>query len=639
MTIAEEALTTGRDIVASPEANVASTINGGLAKFVGWPYELRQEAWFDLDGRASHAFASVVCMGEGSGQQPASAIISDRVAAVIDTSESLDLDSFRSAYARIAAAKRHKKTPSPRVDGTPSTNVTLGIILARRSALPLEVFAEEVERLNAQTPSREWPDMIVIAGIGVINYAIQFPGEGLGGDFLPPQDGGVSSYTPPVYVVIVLRPVGEYWFNKMAAFLVAHLAIFSPGAKLPNFMDLLEGSSSMAVTCSGFQYNLKGELVPVPRQFYNDRYFPPRPLRIEDRNGKLLATIQFLPWQEGGAVMMTGKMPLEAIMVFLGKVGLTGGVIRPNDTRISNVIPITAANFNEMLNRFQAQSNMVVKDPGKWVIQKFADEGSTSPYMARLFMGIMRFRDIVYMEPAKREQFDKRYELVNSSLMNARATAKEIVDRWEEHTRKCASGEVVKQQGQNVTIEVNVDKELRRDVETFLNGAVRTLKMGMQELATELKVNIGFLFKKQNAFDTGIAALLPSDSLLADYLIQTRAWSERLVGARNAIEHEGWALPRVKYDIGATGVTVTEPEISGQSMTEFVKAMLDRMCCFVEEVTVHCLQGQTSPEITITEIPFSKRLTEAPERFMITLRNGGRTPWRIAYHTTAFQEV
>ena len=506
--------------------------------------------------------------------------------------------------------------------------------------MPLEVFAEEVDRLNAQTPSREWPDMIVIAGVGVINYAIQFPGEGLSGDFLPPQDGGVSSYTPPLYVVIVLRPVGEYWFNKMAAYLVAHLAIFSPGAKLPNFMHLLEGCSSMAVTCSGFQYNLKGALVPVPRHLYNDRYFPPRPLRIEDRKGKLLATIKFLPWQEGGAVMMTGKMPLEAIMVFLGKVGLAGGVIRPNETTISNVIPITAANFNEMLNRFQAQSNMVVKrDSGKWVIQKFADEGSTSPFMARLFMGIIRIRDIVYMEPAKREQFDKRYELVNTSLMNARATAKEIVDRWEEHARKCASGEVVKRQGQNVTIEVNVDKELRRDVETFLNAAVRTMKMGMQELATELKVNIGFLFKKQNAFDTGIAALSPTDPLLAEYLVQTRVWSERLVGARNAIEHEGWALPRVAYNVGASEVTVTEPQISGQSMTEFVNTMLDRMCCFVEEVTVHCLQGQTSPEITITEIPPSKRLAEAPERFMVTLRNGGRTPWRIAYHANGFQEV
>ena len=73
MTIAEEALTTGRDIVASPEANVASTINGALATFVGWPYELRSGSMVDLDGRASDAFASVVCMGEGSGQQPASA--------------------------------------------------------------------------------------------------------------------------------------------------------------------------------------------------------------------------------------------------------------------------------------------------------------------------------------------------------------------------------------------------------------------------------------------------------------------------------------------------------------------------------------------------------------------------------------
>jgi hypothetical protein len=88
---------------------------------------------------------------------------------------------------------------------------------------------------------------------------------------------------------------------------------------------------------------------------------------------------------------------------------------------VTYVLPITAANFGEMLTRFQRQSNMLVRraEPN-WIVQKFADEGSTSPFMARLYLGILRLRDINYADPAKRETFDKPYEFVMSSLMNAR---------------------------------------------------------------------------------------------------------------------------------------------------------------------------------------------------------------------------
>lgn len=149
--------------------------------------------------------------------------------------------------------------------------------------------------MNAQTPGREWPDMVVVASTGSINYAVQFPGESLSGDFLPPAEGALSNYTPEIYVVMVMRPTGTHTFNKMAAFLVAHLVIFSPGAKVPNFSHILEGVPKTAVTLSGYQYNLGGDLVPVPRQFYNDRYLPPPPILIEDQKGQLLSTIQFLP--------------------------------------------------------------------------------------------------------------------------------------------------------------------------------------------------------------------------------------------------------------------------------------------------------------------------------------------------------
>ena len=554
----------------------------------------------------------------------------------------MDLEGFRAAYARIAQAKRLKKATAPHLNGTPRTTVTLGIIFAQRSTLPLEDFAEELERLNARTPSREWPDMVAVSLTGSIHYAVQFPGESLSSDYLPPAEGALTGFTPPMYVVLVLRPTGVHTFNKMTAFLIAHLAIFSPGAKLPNWSHILDGAPRTAITISGYQYNLKGELLPVPRQFYNDRHLPPPPMRIESPKGELLSTIQFVPWQDGGTVLLKGKLPLEGLMVFLGKEGLErGGIVhRPPDLQISYVVPITQANFNEMLNRIQRQSNMVVRSgEGKWIIQKFADEGSTSPFMARLLMGVMRLRDLVYSDHAKRDKFDKPYEFVNSSLMNARTTAKEIGKLWREHAQKVASGEIARVQGRSIQIDESIDKELRRQFESFLNAAVRAIKQGMQGLGSELKVNIGFMFKRQGAFDAGIAALQATDSLLAEYLRQTRTWSERVVEIRNDVEHKGWTLPRVNYAQAGGGITAAEPEISGETVTQFVKYMIDRLCCFVEEFTAHCLQRHMPAEFTITEIPPANRLTEAPERFRVTLTCGGRPAWQIAFHSSSFEET
>jgi hypothetical protein len=40
-------------------------------------------------------------------------------------------------------------------------------------------LAGELTLLNAKTPHEQWPDIVVLAGVGVINYAIQFPRKGL----------------------------------------------------------------------------------------------------------------------------------------------------------------------------------------------------------------------------------------------------------------------------------------------------------------------------------------------------------------------------------------------------------------------------------------------------------------------------
>jgi hypothetical protein len=58
----------------------------------------------------------------------------------------------------------------------------------------------------------------------------------------------------------------------------------------------------------------------------------------------------------------------------------------------------------------------------------------------------------------------------------------------------------------------------------------------------------------------------------------------------------------------------------------------DRM----EELTV---QRLLPVGITVTEIPFAQRVVEAPERFGLTLTNGGMPPWRLEFHDSSFEET
>ena len=108
---------------------------------------------------------------------------------------------------------------------------------------------------------------------------------------------------------------------------------------------------------------------------------------------------------------------------------------------------------------------------------------------------------------------------------------------------------------------------------------------------------------------------------------------------RNAVEHEGWILPQVEYVQKDGRIDAIEPLIDGQPASEFVAEILDRLACFVEEVTAHCLQKQLPAGITITELRVADRDTEMPERFRVTLANGGMPAWRIAFHQSSFENT
>ena len=643
MEIGQDARETGRKIATVSIESLSTALRDGVEKFIGHPFKVSSGSVIDSDNKVSDLFAAIVYVESEESQSKApSQLPADSTAVVIDATDNLTIDKFRAAYLRVAKAKRLKKSPTPLIE-TPTTNVTLGLIYAQVSDLTLEAFAKELERLNSTTPSCEWPDMIVVSSIGAIQYAVQFPGESLSGDYLPPAEGALSNYIPAIYVVMVLRPTVAFTFNKMMSFVVAHLGIFSPGAKLSNFTHFLENVPKTAVVFSGYQYDLKGNLNSVPSTMYQDRMVPVTPQQITDQRGNHLASIQLVPWQDGNVILLRGKLPLLGLLPFFGQQDLlkSGVVNRPDDLQVSYVLPITSIDFDKMLNEFQQRSNMLVKRPqSQWIVQKLADEGSASPFMARLFMGLMRLRDTVCSDLATRQSFDAAFDFVPSTLLSTRTTVREILGLWEGHARKVASGEVVLRQGSAIHINENIDKELRKQVEHFLNSASRVVKQGMQGLTKHLGTDIGFLFKQQSAFESGVDALRAIDPLLADYLQKSRQiWSERLIESRNNLEHKNWSLPRVTYNTNEINIVVIEPQIAGQAVTEFVQEMLDRICCFVEDVSAHCLQKKMPTPITIAEIILGERRPEAPERFQVTLSVGGQPRWEIYYPLLPFDKI
>jgi hypothetical protein len=626
---------------AADDVKTVDQLNNFLKKFIAPNFDVGRSSIVDLDGKQTATFPIVVfrnANGESVLGQP---IPIDRVAAVIDVYDELDQEGLREAYDRISSIKQIAKTPVPR--GDVRSNVTMGIVFAKRSSCSLEAIADEVYHINSKTHHDHWLDMVVLPNVGVLNYAVQFPCDGLSGDFMPPAQGALRGTPPAFYVVMVMRPLESYSCNKFLSVLIAHLQLFAPDVReqLPNFASILDGVSPTAVTYLGFQPNLDGALVPATAEEYRGRNIPQSPITIEDAKGSVLANIEFRKWQDGGIVLLVGKLPLEGMLVFLPNPRSEYlRVIKRDNVQVSYVLPIDQPQFQMLLDNIRQRSNLKVNtNPGGFVIQKLMDEGTSTPFIARCTLGLLRIRENVITDPGKRDVFDKVFQNTLSSLMTARSACKEYHKIWTAHVDRIASGEIGRINGPHIEILENADKKLSVEFESFLNAATRAIKTGLQALSSQLGVDIGFLFKKPSAFEAGIAKLRDRDSVLADYLLECRKWTERLVLMRNNLEHEIWEFPKVKYALKNGAIQVEEPHLGNESVGGQLEFFLDRLQCAFEEMLAHLLQFKLPMGVALTEISAQIRTQEAPERFRVTLAVGGEEPWTLQYCPDKFDEV
>jgi len=205
----------GEQITATPGPGIADELNRHLNQLLRSPFQAASGTAFDGDGLRTAPFGCLIftrVQGAETLDGWAVNINADRLACAIDVTHTLDLIGLRQAYARIAHAKTLKKSPAAR--NVTHTTITFGVIFAVAAAVPLEQLADELDRLNRQTPAAHWPDMVVSAPYGLISYAVQFPGEALSGQWLPPAERALANYVPATYIVMIIKPSLGHTFNQ-----------------------------------------------------------------------------------------------------------------------------------------------------------------------------------------------------------------------------------------------------------------------------------------------------------------------------------------------------------------------------------------------------------------------------------------
>jgi hypothetical protein len=229
------------------------------------------------------------------------------IACAIDVHENLGLEELRRSYERIVQVKALAKKPVPNVsEGPPVADATMGIVFSVDANVPIEALAEEIARLNHKHSYHLWPDMVVVLSRGSVNLACQFPYRSLG-DFLPPARG--VAHRAAMYVHVFARAHSAFALNKMCAILFPYLYLFQPGVGLPPYQEILRNMPTLGMPIAAFQFNLKGDLVPVPTEMRFDELFLfPLSFRVEDQQGNLHAKVQYMPWQDGGVVRVQGAV-------------------------------------------------------------------------------------------------------------------------------------------------------------------------------------------------------------------------------------------------------------------------------------------------------------------------------------------
>jgi uncharacterized protein DUF6602 len=567
-------------------------------------------------------------------------VSADAVAAIMEVKSILNKSHLEEAYAKIEEVKRLKKSPISEMDqkateSTLTTTGTLGIIFGFGSDIGLEKLAEHCLQLNEKYETAHRPDIIVVLDVGVINYTVQFVGtQGMGDLAIASNDDFVI---PPCFVHLVAREDGAFSLNRLFTHLISHLAFYPRRPSIPPFSVLLEGTSSIAQTLGVYQFNTERRLVryePLPDTSPSGS----NPIiRVRDKTSREeLAALTYIPWQDGGIIQKRGKIPLLPLLVWFTK-GEPPRTMKVEDRELSMVMKVTRPEFEKWPAIIERQSNMSAKleIPPPFEARELGMEGTSEPFIARVFLGLLEMAANVFSRDDK-NAFDDRFMGTLNPALELRSALVNIRNLIAGHREALSRGTIVRKAQIDPLLSERIDNPLRSHTVHFLEMAGAIIK----SLPSTMKfflLNIDYTTEREERFAKGVERNEAKHPELVAYLRKLRPSILEIDEQFRKMRAEGWNLSNVKYSVSGGVVSMVEPLIGSEPVSKYIERVFSILALGIEELIMYGFQSALTGSLVIVEVPLDKRNPVNAQRFRMVLRESEPT-WQLKWTGRGFYE-
>jgi hypothetical protein len=259
-----------------------------------------------------------------------------------------------------------------------------------------------------------------------------------------------------------------------------------------------------------------------------------------------------------------------------------------------------------------------------FTVKKILDEGTASPFPARLMLQMFEFRDAVFNIDKEKSDFDKAYKPIIENFQELNSSIKKLRLLRENHIRDLHSGIVIKNRSDNqIDIEKTIDSEYKSGVkDVFIKGEMTI--SGLKKVGEFFGVNINFFFGKEKKFNDGSQELLQTHKNNAKFIIDKiklarETWYSDFNEYRNAFEHDYVNFQEVEYKRSVNGnFEAIFPKISdGSDLLDVLEKIRDRILELVEDSLMFLFSTKLKPFQVIRVIPENERNPNIVKKYAI----------------------
>lgn len=248
-----------------------------------------------------------------------------------------------------------------------------------------------------------------------------------------------------------------------------------------------------------------------------------------------------------------------------------------------------------------------------FIVKKVWDEGTASPFPARLMLQMFTFRDELLNEKEKSE-FNKSYNPILENYKALSLSVKKLKSLQENHIAEVEAGKVVKLRSNGqIDIEKSIDDEYREGIKDFFIKGEITIG-GLQKLGNVFGLKIGFFFKEDKKFEKEAQSLEKEWGQNAKFILNKigsarKIWYEEFNNYRNYIEHHYVEIPDIKYILKSDGkFEIDFPTIQdGGDLVAMLDKIKYEILELVEDTLMFFFNTKLKPGLLIREIPIEER--------------------------------